>query len=358
MTEASALTARLIEQITLEGPMSVADYMTRCLLDPQDGYYTRHVRLGADGDFITAPLVSQMFGEMIGVWVAQMWQALGTPATFTLAEIGGGDGTLMRDILRVAAQAPGLVDSAKVTMIEPSPPLRDLQATIPDVRHVASLNEIDTSRPLILIGNEVLDCLPARQFVRTDKGWFERRVGLIDGRLGFGLAEAGPDFTPPDNVPEGEIVEISIAQIRFAEQVAGLLRAATGAALLIDYGRDQPGTGDTLQALYRHQKTDPLAAPGEHDLTMWADFPALAAAARASGLKSALTTQGNFLRAMGLEARLASLRNRNPDKAQVLDRQAERLIAETQMGDLFKVLGLVYPERIHLIGVEATETPL
>jgi SAM-dependent MidA family methyltransferase len=349
---------RLIEQITLEGPISVADYMTLCLLDPQDGYYTRHVALGADGDFLTAPLVSQMFGEMIGVWVAQMWRGIGSPAGFTLIEIGGGDGTLMRDILSVAAKVPGLGEAAQVVMIEASEPLRAIQAAIPGVRHVAGLDAVDVSQPVILIGNEILDCLPARQFVKTQKGWHERRIGLIDDALGFGLVEAGPDFAPPFDAPEGEIVEISTAQLRFTEQVAVLLRQAGGAALLIDYGRDAPGTGDTLQALYRHRKTDPLAAPGEHDLTMWADFPAVAAAARAGGVKAALTTQGDFLRGMGIEARFEALRNRNPNKAQSLQRQLSRLIAKGQMGDLFKVLALVFPEQIRLIGVEATESPL
>ncbi|MGN6424189.1 MAG: class I SAM-dependent methyltransferase [Asticcacaulis sp.] len=349
---------RLIEQITLDGPISVADYMTRCLLDPQDGYYSRYVKLGADGDFLTAPLISQMFGEMIGVWVAEVWRGMGSPAAFTLAEIGGGDGTLMRDILRVATKVPGLSKAAQVVMIEASEPLRAVQAAIPGVRHVAGLDAIDAGMPVILIGNEILDCLPARQFVKTQKGWHERRIGLIDQALSFGLVEAGPDFAPPFEAPEGEIVEISTAQIRFGEQVAGLLRQAGGAALLIDYGRDAPGTGDTLQALHRHQKTDPLAAPGQHDLTMWADFPAVAAAARARGVKAALTTQGDFLRSLGIEARFDALRTHHPDKGQSLQRQLSRLIAKGQMGDLFKVLALGFPEQIRLIGVEATESPL
>jgi len=349
---------KLVEQIVLEGPMTVADYMTRCLLDPQDGYYTKHVRFGADGDFLTAPIISQMFGEMIGVWIAHVWQELGAPAAFTLVEVGGGDGTLMRDMLRVMARIPGLAEAADAVMIEASPAMRALQADIPGIRHAGGLDAIDTSQPVVLIGNEILDCLPARQFVRTLTGWHERRVGLVDGDLGFGLAGAGPDFTPPFDAPEGEIVEISIAQLRFVEQAAGLLRAATGAALLIDYGRDAPGTGDTLQALHRHRKTDPLAAPGEHDLTVWADFPAARDAARAAGLKAALTTQRHFLCAMGIETRLKALLDRNPGKADSLRRQFERLTAPDQMGNLFKVMAFGFPEQIHLIGVEATETPL
>ncbi|MDI7774874.1 SAM-dependent methyltransferase [Asticcacaulis sp. EMRT-3] len=354
-----SLRQKLIEQITLEGPLSVADYMTQCLLDPHHGYYTRHVSLGADGDFLTAPLVSQMFGEMIGVWLAETWREMGAPPAFRLVEIGGGDGTLMRDILRVAARVPGLRQAAQAVMIEPSQALRALQAAVdPGISFADALHAIATDLPVILIANEVLDCLPARQFVQTEKGWFERRIGLIDGQLGFGLVEIGPDFTPPEDSQQGDIIEISLAQMRFGEQIGGLLRKATGAALLIDYGRDTPGAGDTLQALHRHQKTDPLAEPGRHDLTMWADFPAVAAAAQAAGARVALTTQGEYLHRLGIATRLDALGRLHPVHAPALQRQYERLTADDQMGRLFKVLGVAFPTTIRLIGVEAGESPL
>ncbi|MGZ3298263.1 MAG: SAM-dependent methyltransferase, partial [Asticcacaulis sp.] len=195
------LKQRLIEQIALEGPMTVADYMTRCLFDPIDGYYATRPAIGADGDFITAPMVSQMFGEMIGIWVTQVWRNLGCPSPFRLVEIGGGDGTLMSDILRVITRVDGLKDAFRILMAEPSAPLRALQdARLPGVEFVRSVEELPVDLPSIVIANEVLDCLPARQFVRMPDGWHERRIGVIDGALAFGLVPAGPDFAAPDGV--------------------------------------------------------------------------------------------------------------------------------------------------------------
>jgi SAM-dependent MidA family methyltransferase len=348
-----SLKSRLIEQIILEGPISVADYMTQCLLDPIDGYYMKRPALGADGDFLTAPMISQMFGEMLGVWVAQVWRNLGAPERFRLVEIGGGDGTLMTDILRVATRVPGLSDAAEVVMIEPSPVLRNLQSQkVPDAVFLPSLDALPDGLPVILIANEVLDCLPTRQFVRTEKGWHERCIGATDGELVFGLAAT--EFVPPFTAPSGEIVEISAAQVQFTRQIAHVLKAATGAALLIDYGRAVGETGDTLQALHRHQKQPPLAAPGEHDLTVWADFPSVAAAARLAGVKaSAIAPQAVFLRALGIDARLAALQAHHPAQADKLQRQYERLTAPDQMGDLFKAIAFAWPETIALPGLEA-----
>jgi SAM-dependent MidA family methyltransferase len=349
-----SLKTRLIEQITLEGPISVADYMTQCLLDPIDGYYMKRPALGAEGDFITAPMVSQMFGEMLGVWVAQVWQSLGSPERFRLVEVGGGDGTLMSDILRVAQRVPGLRTAAEIIMIEPSPVLRNLQSQkIPGAVFLPSLDALPDGLPVILIANEVLDCLPARQFVRTEKGWHERCIGATDSELVFGLAAT--EFVPPFTAPEGEIVEISAAQVQFARQIAHVLKAATGVALLVDYGRATGETGDTLQALHRHQKQPPLAAPGEHDLTVWADFPAVAAAARLAGVKvSAIAPQATLLRALGIDARHTALSDHHPDQAAKLQRQYDRLVAPDQMGELFKAVGFAWPETIALPGLEAT----
>ncbi len=335
--------------------MSVADYMARCLLDPHDGYYTKHAALGADGDFITAPLISQMFGEMIGVWVAQVWISLGSPAGVSLIEIGGGDGTLMSDILRVATRVPGLQQALQVICVEPSAPLRALQSQqAPDATFVPSLDRVPNRQPVIVIANEVLDCLPARQYVRADDGWFERCVGVQDSKLIFGLVPTGEDFIPPFDAPIGEVVEVSPAQARLSETLALLVKSATGAALLIDYGRDRAGTGDTLQALYRHQKRDPLEAPGQHDLTVWADFPAVARAAiNVQVAVSPIVTQGAFLTRMGIEARHAALVARNPAQADKLNRQFQRLMAPNQMGTLFKAIGMAYPPTIALPGLEA-----
>jgi len=355
-----SLKDRLIEQIALEGPMSIDAYMARCLFDPLDGYYSRHAALGADGDFLTAPLVSQMFGEMIGVWIAQTWQALGSPSPFRLIEVGGGDGTLMSDILRVADSVPGLRDAARVTMVELSEPLHTLQKhKVPDATFAASLDGIPEDLPVIVVANELLDCLPARQFIHTEDGWFERCVGLRDGALAFGLSPAPEGFTPPYAAPIGEIIEVSPAQARFIENLSLLIKTATGAALLIDYGRDRPETGDTLQALYRHRKYDPLEAPGKHDLTVWADFPAVAAVARQSGIKaSAIVSQGRFLSDLGIAARHAVLAARNPDQAEKLQRQYDRLMASDQMGELFKVIGLAFPPAVNLFALEAADSGL
>lgn len=349
-----SLKQRLIEQIALEGPISVAEYMTRCLFDPKDGYYATRPAIGAEGDFITAPMVSQMFGEMIGVWVAQVWRNMGSPSPFRLVEIGGGDGTLMSDIRRVMTHVPGLTEAARIIMVEPSTPLRSAQAErLPEAAFVSTVEDIPADLPLIIIANEVLDCLPARQFVRTAEGWHERRIGVVDGGLVFGLVEAGPDFTPPFDAALGEIVEVSPAQARFAAQIAGLIRQTSGAALLIDYGRDAPGSGDTLQALYRHKKHGPLDAPGEHDLTMWADFPMGRETAVSTGVKCPpIMTQSQFLGAIGIAHRLDALRSKNPGQADVLQRQYDMLCASDQMGELFKVLAFAFPPHVVIPGLE------
>ncbi len=348
-----SLKERLIERITLDGPMSVADYMHLCLLDPHDGYYTRHVAFGEDGDFITAPMVSQMFGEMIGVWVAQVWRNMGAPEKFRLVEVGAGRGELMSDVLRVIDKVPGMRAATEVAFVEPSPVLAAAQADRFDGVHAcARLEDLPTDTPMILIANEVLDCLPARQFVLSDKGWCERRVGVRDGELVFGLVET-PDFAPPFEVLPGETVEISYEQARFARQLAEMLKKTTGAALLIDYGRDAAGSGDTLQALHRHRKSDPLAAPGEHDLTMWADFPVAIDIAIKTGVKhSPVFTQAEFLTAMGIRARCEVLIRKNPGKSNIIKHQYERLTAPDQMGDLFKVVAMAFPHDIALPSLE------
>ena len=332
--------------------MSIADYVSCCLLDPLDGYYTKNVAFGEAGDFITAPMVSQTFGEMIGVWAAETWVAMGSPSPFRLAEIGPGDGTLMSDILRVTDRVPGMRQAMQLTLIEPSPVLRTLQAArFPEAGFATSLTEDDI--PLIVVGNEVLDCLPANQYVRGETGWHECLVGISEGKLAFGLSAEVADHLSSLPGQIGDFREYSPAQRRFAATMARAVKASGGAALLIDYGRDTSGPGNTLQALYRHEKYDPLDAPGEHDLTQWADFPAVAEAARAEGVSvSRITTQAAFLRAMGIEARFASLTARNPDQADKLQRQFHRLTSADEMGELFKVIAFT-SAGLPMIGLEA-----
>ena len=356
-----SLKDQLRRDISAEGPITIAEFMSRCLLDPADGYYAAHPALGEGGDFITAPLVSQMFGELIGLWAVETWGRLGAPERFRLVEVGPGDGTLIDDALRAARVAPAFVEAAELVLIEPSAPLRELQArrlAQADLapRWCRSIDALEDDLPVLLIANEVLDCLPARQFVKTDDGWAERRVGLdAEGELAFGLTPPSAGFRkPPFDMEPGQVFEISAAQAGFGAGLGALIGRATGAALLIDYGRDRPGPGDTLQALRRHRKVDPLAEPGAADMTMWADFPAvLEAAVRAGADVTGCRGQGDFLRALGIEARAAALSAARPDRAQVIGRQLDRLIGPDQMGALFKAAAIFSPRSLVVPGFEA-----
>ena len=342
-----ALRERLAAQIAATGPLSLAEYMTICLHDPQAGYYATRPGLGAGANFITAPLVSQMFGELIGLWAAACWQAQGAPPRFRLVEMGPGDGTLMADLLRAGATVPGFVEAADLWLVEVSRPLRDRQAerlSTATAQWCDSLDQIPDGAPMILVANELLDCLPTRQFVRTPEGWAERMVGLdAAGDLTFGLAAPLPAKGRPGAV--GAVFESSPAQAALGSQIGARLAADGGAALLIDYGpaAGEEG-GDTFQALKGHQKVDPLACPGEADLTVHADFAAVAEAARAEGAEARpLLTQAEFLGRLGIEARASALAQSRPDRADQIGRQFERLTAQDQMGVLFKVLALHRP---------------
>jgi len=338
-----SLKARLEAEIAATGPIDVAAFMARCLFDPEDGYYATRPALGERGDFITAPLVSQMFGELIGLWLVETWRAMGAPRPFVLAEAGPGDGTLMADVLRAARLEPAFGAAAELWLIEASAPLKARQAE--RLAHArpswaTSLAELPADAPLLLVANELLDCLPARQFQRTGRGWAERVIGLdARGALAFGLRPAALADAPQD-VPSGAVIERSTAQEAFATALAERLLAQGGAALLIDYGRGEPGIGDTLQALQGHAKVCPLAAPGAADLTVHADFPAVLAAARREGARAGLLTQGEFLRRLGIEARAAALQRARPDRAEVIARQLQRLVAPDQMGELFKAAAI------------------
>ena len=337
----------LARRIAMDGPLTVAEFVTACLHDPNHGYYATRPNLGAEGDFLTAPLVSQMFGELIGAWVAEVWRQLGAPAPFRLAELGPGDGTLMQDALRVLRRVPGLEAAAELWLVEPSRPLRTLQVARlahAEPRHVDVLAQAPAGAPLILIANEVFDCLPARQFVRTGGGWAERRVGLdADGALAFGLAPppSGAAEDLPRYAPEGAVAERSSAQTALAAEIGLRVAEDGGAALILDYGGAQTSFGDTLQALLRHTRVDPLATAGEADLTQHVDFAALATAAVGQGADvSPIAPQGVFLRALGVEARAEALSRSRRDQADVIGRQLHRLISPDQMGELFKALSI------------------
>lgn len=331
------LRERLAAQIAQTGPMTIAQYMTACLHDPKDGYYATRPALGAEGDFITAPLVSQMFGELIGVWMISAWTAMGSPPAFRLVEMGPGDGTLMSDLLRAAKVSQGFRMAADIWLVETSGPLRARQHARlgQSVQWVEAFDEVPGGQPLLLVANELLDCLPARQFERTTVGWAERVVGIDDaGSLRLGLVPA--DGGLPDARP-GAVYERSSAQEALGAALGERLVRDGGAALLIDYGRDKPGFGDTLQAISRHGKQGPLDDPGEADLTVHVDFPSVRAAAGAAGAATALISQATFLARLGVGARSEALIRARPDQAGVLARQLHRLIAADQMGELFKV---------------------
>jgi SAM-dependent MidA family methyltransferase len=239
---------------------------------------------------------------------------------------------------------PEFIAACDLWMVEVSEPLmrRQMAALVEapvEPAWVQRLADVPGGAPVILVANELLDCLPARQFVQSPAGWVERRVGLdADGELAFALAGPAPQG--------GVILEVSAAQEAFGSEIGALLRRETGAALLIDYGRAEPGFGDTFQALSRHAKVDPLADPGSADLTVHADFPSVLAAAEAEGCATAIAPQGLFLLRLGIEHRAAALARAKPERGDVLHRQLQRLIAPDQMGDLFKAACIRYPESL------------
>ncbi|MEX0280838.1 MAG: class I SAM-dependent methyltransferase [Arenibacterium sp.] len=344
------LKAHIAARIRAEGPISLSDYMAECLLHPKLGYYNRRDPLGRSGDFITAPEISQMFGELIGLALAQAWMDQGRPARIILAELGPGRGTLMADIRRAAGRVPGFVDAAEIWLVEASPALRAIQAEtlagfdVTWAEHLTDLPE----RPLFLVANEFLDALPIRQFQREMTGWRECRVGLGDAdELVFGLG--GETGVPAldhrlEDTEAGDIVEINVQAAGIAESVGSRIAGQGGVALLIDYG-DWRTLGDTFQALRNHQTVAPLAEPGEADLTAHVDFEAVAVAAKAGGACfTRLTPQGVFLERLGITARARALFEQADEAGQEQVIAAHRRLTHgDEMGNLFKVMGL-YPD--------------
>ena len=343
--------ARLLEKlrglIRANGPMSVAEYMAHCLSDPEDGYYTTRDPFGAAGDFVTAPEVSQMFGEIIGAWLVEVWQRLGAPGPVSLVDLGPGRGTLMADLLRVARRAPDFFRAASVHLVETSPTLRQRQADTlgqsgADVIWHTDFNDVPDG-PLLLVANEFFDALPIRQFVRLDT-WRERVVGLDPrNRLVFGI---GPGvLESPVEAPHGSVLEVRPAADAVVAAIAARIAARGGAALVIDYGHPETAPGETFQAVRGHTFADPLAAPGVTDLTAHVDFAALARAARREGAAvRGPMPQGEFLMALGLAERAGRLGAGAESAARAAIRAAvERLAGPDQMGTLFKVLALTPP---------------
>lgn len=343
------LKALLQARIAAEGPMRLDHYMAECLLHPRYGYYTTRDPLGVAGDFTTAPEISQMFGELVGLALAQAWLDQGRPGRFVLAELGPGRGTLMADALRAARNVPGFLAAADVVLVEASPALRARQAVnVPQARWADSADALPDGLPLFLIANEFFDALPIRQFRRAAASsalWAETVIGLADddGGLRAGLAPPAPQPMLAHRLGdtrEGEVVEICPAALAIVATIAGRIAAFGGAALFIDYGGG-PSRGDTFQALRHHAPADPFDAPGAADLTAHVDFAALAKAAGTVAATSAITPQGLFLERLGITARATALAAGTSGAARDdLIAAHRRLTHPDEMGSLFKVLGI------------------
>ncbi|MBI2717503.1 MAG: SAM-dependent methyltransferase [Rhizobiales bacterium] len=327
--------------IDSDGPMRLDRYLGLCLGHPQYGYYMARQPFGEAGDFITAPEISQAFGELIGVWCAAFWQAMGRPARLSLVELGPGRGTLMSDMLRAAPAMAGFAEAVEVHLVETSPALRaEQKQRLAGATWHARLDTVPAG-PMLLVANEFFDALPIRQFEKRQGQWHERVVGLDGELLALGLIAAEPGQGGRD----GDVMEVSSARTEIAGTIGRRLIEHSGAALIIDYGHLQSAPGDTLQALRRHTFVPVTEAPGECDITSHVDFEALGKALAAAGAKVAPAfSQRSFLLAMGLEARTAALAAKaDAATRERLQRAKTRLADEAEMGNLFKVLAATSP---------------
>ena len=354
---------RIIGHITDNGPMNIAAYMSWCLLDPTQGYYPTRDPLGIDGDFITAPEISQMFGELLGLWLLQSWRNMGAPKTVQLVEYGPGRGVMMSDILRTAKLDKNFLAAINLSLIETSAALEAKQAErlahagVP-VSWVGKLSDVP-SGPTLIIGNEYLDCLPVRQFIMRDRfkgagGWHERLIDVHPQnpeKLTFSIApapisKADQDLLPQDlpDFKDDDLLEVNLGLGQIIDELAPRFKSHPCAALFIDYGPDETEFGDTFQALKKHEKVYPLDEPGMADLTARVDFAALAAHGSAAGLPIfGPAPQGAFLSRLGIEVRAVALSKSVPAGKAKIARQLRRLTADAEMGTLFKALAIQSP---------------
>ncbi|MEY8827018.1 class I SAM-dependent methyltransferase [Sedimentitalea sp. XS_ASV28] len=344
-----SLEAQILSRIRADGPISLASYMSECLLHPTLGYYATRDPFGQAGDFTTAPEISQIFGELIGLSLAQAWLDQGCPAPFTLAELGPGRGTLMADLMRATRAVPGFHAAARIALIEQSPVLRKVQAETLRPHEPTWHDSVQSlpNRPLFAVANEFFDALPIRQFVRSGPHWRERRVGAQENRLVLGLTDPAPVPALEHRLADtsdGDIVEYCPAIPTLVGTLSQRIAGQGGAALIVDYG-DWRSLGDTLQALRAHRSTDILGTPGDADLSAHVDFEAIATVAREAGCAhSRLSTQGVFLERLGITARAQRLASAATGKArETIIAAHRRLTHPAEMGNLFKTLGL-YPE--------------
>ena len=362
MTDYSPLQAELKKLIKSSGPMPVWRYMELCLTHPRHGYYVARDPLGREGDFTTAPEVSQMFGELLGLWAASVWKAIGSPTVLRLIELGPGRGTMMADALRALRVLPPLYQSLSVHLVEINPVLRDKQrSTLSGVRNIAWHERLDDvpGGPSVILANEYFDVLPIHQVVKRETGWHERIVEIDgNGQLVFGTAaEPTPRFEallPPlvRAAPVGAVFEWrpDAEMMRIATRV----RDQGGAALIIDYGHLRSEVGDTFQAIARHSFADPLKNPGEADITAHVDFQALTRAAEDLGARvHGPVPQGDFLKRLGIETRAVTLMAKTtPEISEDISGALKRLTGGGRggMGSMFKVLAVSEPQLTSLAG--------
>jgi NADH dehydrogenase [ubiquinone] 1 alpha subcomplex assembly factor 7 len=363
VTEDSPLQSEIKKLIKSSGPMPVWRYMELCLMHPQHGYYISRDPLGREGDFTTAPEVSQMFGELLGLWAASVWKAMGSPSLLRLVELGPGRGTMMADALRALRVLPPLYQMLNIHLVEINPVLRDKQkATLSAARNISWHDNIDEvpEGPAIIFANEYFDVLPIRQAVRQEMGWHERVVVLDEtGKLVF---DAAPDPLPRFEVLLPPLLRAAPAGAVFEwrpdteiMKIASRLRNQGGAALIVDYGHLRSDAGDTFQAIARHSFTDPLQAPGQADITAHVDFQALAHAAEDMGARvHGPVTQGEFLTRLGIETRAVTLMAKaSHEVSEDISNALKRLIGGGRggMGVMFKVLGVSDPRLTALPGL-------
>jgi len=355
------LTDHLQHRIAGDGPISIAEYMADALGHPRLGYYMSGDPFGRDGDFTTAPEISQMFGELIGLWCAIQWRAMGEPAAVNLVELGPGRGTLMADALRAGRGAPDFLESISLSLIEISPALKGRQEetllaggdvrTAQSLRWLSDFSEVPDG-PTLIIANEFLDALPVQQFLMTPDGWRERLVGIdadgggfqfavsetppVDGVIPAGLNDQGAD--------DGDVIEVRPAAMALIRDISEHLTRQPGSALMIDYGHGETAFGDTLQAVKGHQYQDPLVEPGAADLTAHVDFGALGKTGDEAGaVVHGPVPQGHFLQALGIATRADDLAAASPAHKQEIEAALTRLTSDEAMGRLFKVMALTSP---------------
>lgn len=345
----SSLHNILVTEILEQGPMNVERFMAQALAHPEHGYYMKQDPFGVDGDFTTAPEISQMFGELVGAWVADVWVQMGCPSSFTFLECGPGRGTLTADVMRVTKAVPGFHSAVHIHLLETSPVLKAKQhETLSAYKPVwhESLDAVPDRGPVIIIANEFLDALPIRQFQKIGKGWQERMVDYNQTE-GFRFVSVSSDLDISDKAPiagSGDVFEFSPVRTEMFQKLCEIVKANTGGALFIDYGHLKSGLGETLQALYKHQYTDVFDHIGDADMTAHVDFDSLVQTAKALDIYvSDVIEQGSFLKNLGILYRARALMSK-ADEMQKKDITAalHRLIDSDQMGSLFKVLGFHY----------------